>query len=61
LNKRIVERTQKREKPEVPIDHINKSYDEYKESLYKGGVSFDSGKVSIREMADKILVDLKLI
>jgi len=60
LNKRIVERTQKREKPEVPIDHINKSYDEYKESLYEGGVSFDSGKVSIREMADKIITDLKL-
>jgi predicted ABC-type ATPase len=61
LNERIAERTQRLGKPEVTADHINRSYEEYKHNMYEGGVSFDSNKVSVREMADKILKDLTLI
>lgn len=61
LNKRIVERTQRLGKPEISLDHINKSYDEYQQTRYRGGVMFDTNKASIREMADKILSGLGLI
>jgi predicted ABC-type ATPase len=60
LNERIIERTQRLGKPEIPADHINQSYEEYKQNMYKGEVLFDTRKVSIREMADKILTDLGL-
>lgn len=61
LNERIVERTQKSGKPEISMDHINKSYEEYRQKRFEEGVFFDSSKVSNREMADKILKDLGLI
>lgn len=61
LNERIVERTKRLEKPEVSMDHINKSYNEYIRQKYDGGVLFDTNKISPREMADKILTDLDLI
>jgi cytidylate kinase len=60
LNARIVERTQKLNKPEVSKDHIDKSYEEYQIDIYSGGVLFDSEKMSIREMADQILKDIGL-
>lgn len=61
LKKRIIQRTQRLGKPEISLDHINRSYDEYMQHRYVGGVSFDANKTSLREMADKILADLKLI
>lgn len=61
LNKRIAERTQRLGKPEISLDHINKSYEEYQKNKYKGGILFDTNKISLREMADKILSDLNLI
>jgi predicted kinase len=61
LNERIVERTKRLGKPEVTTEHINRSYDEYKEKMYEGGTLFDSSKNSIREMADIIIKDLGLI
>ena len=61
LNKRIAERTQRLGKPEISIVHINQSYERYKQNMYKEGFLFDSEKISIREMADKVLADLKLI
>ena len=61
LNERITERTQRLGKPEVSREHIDTSYEEYRKSIYAGGVLFDSERMSIREMADKILGDLGLI
>jgi predicted ABC-type ATPase len=61
LNERVAERTKKAGKPEVSMDHINKSYEEYKQNQYQEGTTFDSKELSIREMADRILEDLGLI
>lgn len=61
LNSRIVERTQRLGKPEVSKEHIDKSYEEYHQNIYNGDASFDSEKMSIREMADRILKDLGFI
>lgn len=61
LNKRIGERTQRLGKPEVSTEHINKSYEEYKQNQYLGGKTFDSRELSVGEMADRILKDLGLI
>lgn len=61
LNERIAERTKKAGKPEVSMDHINKSYDEYKLNQYQDGTTFDSNKLPIRDMADWVLKDLGLI
>ncbi len=61
LNERIAERTERLKKPEVTAEHIDRSYSDYKQEKYEGGVTFDSSKISIREMADKILNDLGLI
>lgn len=61
LNSRIVERTQRLGKPEVSKEHIDKSYEEYHQNIYNGGTLFDSEKMSIREIADRILKDLGLV
>lgn len=61
LKTRITERTQRSGKPEVSLEHINKSYEEYQKDVYKDGASFDTSKISIREIADIILKDLKLV
>ena len=61
LSSRIVERTQRLGKLEVSKEHIDKSYEEYLANIYSGGIVFDSVKMSLREMADKILRDLGLI
>jgi predicted kinase len=58
MNERIKERTKKSNKPEVSKEHIEKSYEEYKSEEYVNSVVFDSGKITVREMADKILKDL---
>jgi predicted ABC-type ATPase len=60
LSKRIIERTQRLGKPEIPTTHVDKSYEEYKRNMHEGGGFFDSEKISIREMSDVILKDLGL-
>ncbi len=60
LNKRIIERTQRLGKPEISTTHIDQSFEEYKRNMYERGVLFDSEKISIGEMADKIIKDLGL-
>ena len=61
LRARIAERTQRLGKPEVSLEHINKSYDEYQQDTYKDGVLFDTQETSIRDIADRILKDLGLV
>lgn len=61
LKARITERTQRLGKPEVSLEHINKSYEEYQQDTYNGGVLFDTKEITIRDMADRILKDLQLI
>ncbi len=60
LKQRIAERTQRLGKPEVSLEHINKSYKEYEKNIYEGGVVFDTDKIIIRDIADKVLNDLGL-
>lgn len=61
LKERIAERTQRLGKPEISTEHIDESYERYRQSMYKAGALFDTERLSIREMADKILADLKLV
>ncbi len=61
MNERIKERTERLGKPEISEDHIEKSYNDYIENKYTEGVVLNSGEMTVREIADKILKDLSLV
>lgn len=61
LKARIAERTERLGKPEISQEHIDKSFREYEMDVYQNGFVFDTSGTSIRDMADRVLRDLKLI
>ena len=58
---RILERTQKSNKPMMSQETMDILSKIYKENTYPATAIFDSGKLNTREMADRILKDLKVI
>ncbi len=57
---RIVERTARTNKPMISEETIDKLSKRYEENTHSGNETFDSGKLSIEEIADHILKDLEV-
>ena len=56
---RVAERTKKSNKPMMLEDTMDKLSKRYEENSFPGNAVFDSGKLSVEEMADLIIKDLE--
>lgn len=58
---RVAERTAKSNKPMMTKEKMDELSKRYEENSYQGNATFDSGKLSVEEIANSILKDLKVL